>query len=81
MDATHPRPNPVLAYGGIKHGEDRHIPSNTGRRRVNINGGINLERLEPIMRFDDSINADYHHHPVQTDRGAQPRGRNNPRHL
>ena len=58
MDATHPRHNPVLAYGWIKRDEDRNIPRNTGRRRVNINGGIDLERLEPIVRFDGSINAD-----------------------
>jgi len=50
--------NPVLAYSGIKCGEDCHIPSNTGRRRVNISGVIDLERLEPIARFDDTINAD-----------------------
>jgi len=58
MDATHLRHNPVLAYGWIKRGEDRNIPSNTGRRRVNINGVVDLERLEPIVRFDDPINAD-----------------------
>jgi len=58
MDATHPRHNPVLAYGWIKSDEDRNIPSNTGRWRVNINGVIDLERLKPIVRFDDSINAD-----------------------
>ena len=58
MDATHPQHNPVLAGGWIKRGEEQEIPTNTGRRRVNINGAIDLERLEPAVRFDDTINAD-----------------------
>ncbi|TCT19123.1 IS630 family transposase, partial [Thiobaca trueperi] len=49
--------NPVIAQGWIKRGEDREIRSNTGRRRVNINGAIDLKRLEPVVRFDDSVNA------------------------
>jgi len=58
MDATHPQHNPVLAYGWIKRGEDRNVRSNTGRRRLNINGAIDLDRLEPVVRFDDTIDAD-----------------------
>ena len=58
MDATHPQHNPVLACGWIKRGEDREVRSNTARRRLNINGAIDLERLSPVVRFDDSINAD-----------------------
>ena len=42
MDATHPHHNPVLGCGWIKRGEERQIPSNTGRRRLNINGAIEL---------------------------------------
>jgi transposase len=57
-DATHPQHNPVLACGWIKRGEDREVRSNTGRRRVNINGAIDLERLEPVVRFDDTIDSD-----------------------
>ena len=57
MDATHPRHNPVLGYGWIKRGEECEIPSNTGRERLNINGAIELERLEPVVRFDATIDA------------------------
>jgi len=57
MDATHPRHNPVLGYGWIKRGVEREIPSNTGRDRLNINGAIELESLEPVVRFDETINA------------------------
>jgi hypothetical protein len=57
MDAVHPQHNPVLGYGWIKRGEDHQVKSNTGRRRVNINGAIDLEHLEPVTRFDETIDA------------------------
>jgi transposase len=57
MDAVHPQHNPVIGYGWIKRGEDHEVKSNTGRRRVNINGAIDLERLDPVTRFDDTIDA------------------------
>lgn len=57
MDAVHPQHNPVLGYGWIKRGEDCEVPSNTGRRRLNINGAVDLERLEPVVRYDDTIDA------------------------
>ena len=58
MDAVHPQHNPVIACGWIKRGEEQDVPSNTGRRRVNINGAIDHESLEPVVRFDDTINAE-----------------------
>jgi transposase len=58
MDAAHPQHNPVLACGWIKRGEEHAVRTNSGRQRVNINGAIELARLEPVVRFDDTINAD-----------------------
>jgi transposase len=58
MDAVHPQHNPVIACGWIKRGEEQQIPSNTGRQRLNINGAIDLESLEPVVRFDESINTE-----------------------
>jgi hypothetical protein len=58
LDAVHPQHNPVLGYGWIKRGRDHDVRSNTGRRRLNINAAIDLERLEPVVRYDDTINAD-----------------------
>ena len=58
MDAVHPQHNPVIAYGWIKRGEEQEVRSNTGRQRLNINGAINLEQRQPVVRYDDSINAD-----------------------
>jgi transposase len=34
------------------------IKSNTGRRRLNINGVINVDTLHAVIRYDDSINAE-----------------------
>ena len=58
VDAVHPQHNPVIAYGWIKRGDTHAVRSNSGRQRLNINGAIELEHLEPVVRFDDTINAD-----------------------
>ena len=58
MDAVHPQHNRVVACGWIKRGQEHEVRSNTVRRRVNINGAINLADLEPVLRFDDTINAE-----------------------
>jgi hypothetical protein len=57
MDAAHPQYDSTFAYSWIKRGEERQDQSNTGWRRVNLGGAINLQTLEPIVRFDDAINA------------------------
>ena len=58
MDATHPHHNPVVAYGWIKKGHEFELRSNTGRQRLNINGVINVQSMDAVTRFDDSINAE-----------------------
>ena len=58
MDAVHPQHNPVMACTWIKRGVERLIRSNTGRKRLNINGAINLDQLEPVVRYDARINAE-----------------------
>jgi hypothetical protein len=58
VDAAHPQHNPVIACGWIKRGEDHVVRTNSGRQRVNINGAIDLDSLAPVVRFDDTINAD-----------------------
>jgi transposase len=57
MDGVHPQHNTMLAYGWIKKGEDNLIKSNTGRQRVNINGALDSETHNVIVREDESINA------------------------
>jgi len=58
VDATHPQHNSVPSYGWIKKGQEKELKANCGRQRLNINGAINIETLEPVTGFYDTINAD-----------------------
>jgi transposase len=57
LDGVHPQHNTMASYGWIKRGEDKLIQSNTGRQRININGALNVEKLEVVIRTDDTINT------------------------
>jgi len=56
-DATHPQHNSIPTYGWIKTGKEKELKANCGRQRLNINGAINIETLEPVTGFYDTINA------------------------
>ena len=58
MDGVHPQHNPVMACGWIKRGVEFEIPSNTGRQRLNVNGAVNIDSLETVCRFYDTINGE-----------------------
>jgi transposase len=55
-DGVHPQYNVVASYGWIEKGTEKEVRSNTGRKRLNVNGAINLNH-EVVIRDDDSINA------------------------
>jgi len=57
-DATHPQHNSIPSYGWIKKGQEKELKANCGRQRLNINGAINIETLEPTTGFYDTIYAD-----------------------
>jgi transposase len=57
-DATHPHHNSIPSYGWIKKGQEKELKANCGRQRLNINGVLNIETLEPTTGFYDTINAD-----------------------
>jgi len=57
-DATHPQHNSIPSYGWIKKGQEKELKANCGRQRLNINGAIDIETLEPTTGFYDTINAD-----------------------
>jgi transposase len=56
-DATHPQHNSIPSYGWIKTGQEKELKANCGRQRLNINGAIDIETLEPVTGFYDTINA------------------------
>jgi transposase len=57
LDGAHPQHNTQLAYGWIKKGQDKVVKSNSGRQRININGALNGDTLEVVIRTDDTINT------------------------
>jgi transposase len=56
-DATHPHHNSVPSYGWIKKGQRKKLKANCGRSRLNINGAINVQSLESVVGFYDTIKA------------------------
>jgi len=58
VDACHPRYNSIPAYGWIRRGHEKVLKSNGGRKRVNINGAINIETLETVTDFTKSVNKE-----------------------
>jgi len=56
-DATHPQHNSIPSYGWIKKGQEKELKANCGRQRLNINGAIDIETLEPVTGFYETINA------------------------
>jgi transposase len=57
VDGVHPQHNTIADYGWIKKGETKHLKTNNGRQRININGAINLETKQVIYVEDERINA------------------------
>jgi len=57
LDGVHPQHNTQLAYGWIKKGKEKVVKSNSGRERININGALNADTLEVVIRTDETINA------------------------
>jgi transposase len=57
-DATHPQHNSIPSYGWMKKGQEKELKANCGRQRLNINGGLDIETMEPVTGFYDTINAD-----------------------
>jgi len=57
MDGVHPQHNTIAAYGWVKKGQEKEIKSNTGRRRLNINGALELNTSKVTVTFEETLNA------------------------
>ena len=57
VDGVHPQHNTIANYGWIKKGTTKHLKTNNGRQRTNINGAINIATKEVIYVEDERINA------------------------
>jgi transposase len=56
-DGCHPQFNSIPAYGWIRCGVEKELKSNCGRERVNINGAVDIDTLETVTDFADSVNS------------------------
>jgi len=59
MDGVHPQHNSQSAYGWIPKGGEKKLKSNTGRKRLNLNGALDAETNEVVIREDQTLNAEY----------------------
>lgn len=58
MDGVHPQHNTRSDYAWIKKGTKKEIPSNTGRRRISLNGAMNANKPDEVVITEaQSINA------------------------
>ena len=57
IDGTLPQHNPVSSFAWVLKGKEKEIPTNTGRKRININGALNIDNFEVVVREDERINA------------------------
>jgi len=58
MDGVHPTHNVQPAYGWIKKGQRKEIPSNTGRSRLNLSGAVDVIDHKVLVQEDKMLNAD-----------------------
>ena len=56
-DGVHPSHNVHATKAWIKKGKDKQVPTNTGRKRLNINGALNMETMTAVTHFCNTINA------------------------
>jgi transposase len=58
VDAVHPQHNTRSTYAWVKRGEKKAIPTNSGRRRVNINGAMNAHKPQEVIVVEaQTVNA------------------------
>ena len=57
LDGVHPQHNSKPSYGWFKKGSKAVLLTNTGRKRININGALDVKDLEVVTITSDSINA------------------------
>lgn len=58
IDGVHPTHNVQLAYGWIKKGVRKEIPSNTGRCRINLSGMLDIISHKILAKEDKTLNAE-----------------------
>jgi transposase len=56
-DGVHPEHNVHATKAWVKKGKQKKVPTNTGRKRLNINGVLDIEKMETVIHFAETLNA------------------------
>ena len=56
-DGVHPSHNVHATKAWIKRGEQKLIPTNTGRARLNINGALNVQDMTTVTHFAKTLDT------------------------
>lgn len=58
LDGVHPTHNTRSTYAWVKKGQEKAIPTNTGRKRVNLSGAMNAHHPEEVIVHESEwVNA------------------------
>lgn len=57
IDGVHPTHNSKLAYGWIRKGVRKEIPTNTGRQRLNLSGSIDILSKKVMVQENVTLDA------------------------
>jgi transposase len=74
MDASHPHYQTSTAYGWMKKGVERHIKTTAGKKKLNIQGAINIDTHQVISSFDDWLTQESSLDFLAKMRGKVPKG-------
>lgn len=74
VDASHPHHNNRPFYGWIYRGEEKAIKTNSGRKRINLNGAVNIEDMDITVLSEETINSHAMMRLILTLEEKQPTG-------
>ena len=77
LDATHPTHNTKASYGWILKGKDndKYVKSNSGRKRLNLNGALNWNDKTAIVLDEKTINTEATIHLLEKIKEKQKQGK------
>lgn len=77
LDATHPTHNTKASYGWILKGKDndKYVKSNSGRKRLNLNGALNWNDKTAIVLDEKTINTEATIHLLEKIKEKQRQGK------
>jgi transposase len=57
-DGVHPTHNTRATRAWVRRGQEKQVPTNTGRGRLNINGALDVNGMRVTTRISDTLNAE-----------------------